>query len=89
MSHIYIHMHPFVHSLNARILTHLPNYSQVVPPASAPLAKIRPCQGGDAVLEHLDEAEESVRPRPPSWKLPANRLEQSRQWVKTAALAYR
>ncbi|KAF5842234.1 hypothetical protein DUNSADRAFT_8633 [Dunaliella salina] len=61
---------------------------KIIPPASAPLQKIRPMQAVDVVYEAPDPTVEGSHPRAPAWKLPPNRVAASRQWISAAALAY-
>lgn len=56
----------------------------VIPPASGPL---RMGAGADVTYEP-DDSKQSHRSRPPSWKMPPNRYEQSQAWVSAAALAF-
>lgn len=64
----------------------------VVPPASAPLEKIRPSQAADVMYDVPYEGHhgpiQGHAHRSPSWSLPPNRAAQSKQWVSSAALYY-
>uniref|UniRef100_A0A7S3QXA0 Uncharacterized protein n=2 Tax=Dunaliella tertiolecta TaxID=3047 RepID=A0A7S3QXA0_DUNTE len=61
---------------------------KIIPPASAPLQKIRPMQAADVIYETPDPTVQGSHPRAPAWKLPPNRVAASRQWISAAALAY-
>ncbi len=61
---------------------------KVIPPASAPLAKIRPSQGADAFYEPPPDTVMGHHPRTPAWQLPPNHVALSKQWVSAAALAF-
>jgi hypothetical protein len=61
---------------------------RVIPPASAPLAKIRPSQAADVMYDAVPDTAVGHHTRAPAWQLPPNQTSLSRQWVSTLALAH-
>jgi len=64
------------------------SHGKTIPPASAPLQKIRPQQAADVMYEQTDPTVQGFNKRAPAWTLPPNRAALSKQWISAAALAY-
>lgn len=59
----------------------------IIPPASAPLHKIRPINS-DVYYDQTEPEVQGKHARSPHWKLPPNRVAMSNHWISAAALAY-